>query len=104
MPIYIGIGLALIVIAGLVYSAMGGEKTTAVTFDDMGASESSSKSKKSDSKSSKSTADSKSSKKSKKKAKEEEDWEDEAFDLDALHQEIDKAGLTKTLQGTLEPE
>lgn len=102
MPIYIGIGLALIVIAGLVYSAMGGEKTTAVTFDDMGASESSSKSKKSDSKSSKSTADSKSSKKPKKK--EDEDWEDEAFDLDALHQEIDKAGLTKTLQGTLEPE
>ena len=102
MPIYIGIGLALIVIAGLVYSAMGGEKTTAVTFDDMGASESSSKSKKSDSKSSKSTAESKSSKKPKKK--EDEDWEDEAFDLDALHQEIDKAGLTKTLQGTLEPE
>ena len=98
MQIYIGIGLAVIIIAGLVYSALGSnEKTTALTLDDMGPSENEGKKKKKD------TGSSSKSASSKKVAEKEDEWEDEDFDRDALHQEIDKVGFTKSLSGTLDP-
>ena len=95
MQIYAGLGLALAVIAGIVYMALGkSDEGLKVTLDDVASDEKPKKKGKAVK-----------AKKEAAKPKEEEDWEDEEpLDKDALFEELDKAGpFVKTLQGTLEP-
>ena len=97
MQIYAGLGLALAVIAGIVYMALGkSDEGLKVTLDDVATDEKPKK---------KGKAKAVKAKKEAPKPKEEEDWEDEEpLDKDALYEELDKAGpFVKTLQGTLEP-
>ena len=106
MNTYIGLGLALAIIAGIVFMAIGGGQTDKnqikVTMDDV----------KTESKPDPNQAK-KLAKKQKKKAeaevkpKEDEDWsdDDDPADNDAIYKAIDQGGpFVRTDSGTLEPE
>lgn len=109
---YLGLGLALAIIAGLVFTALGsknGQNQIKVTLDDV----------KTDSKAaakndniSKKEAQKQAKKDEEKKAavakgdQDAEDWsdDDEDFDKDSLFKDLDQKGpFVRTVQGTLEP-
>ena len=110
---YLGLGLALAIIAGLVFTALGsknGQNQIKVTLDDV----------KTEPKAAAAKKDNTSKKESQKQVKKDEekkaavakgeqdaeDWsdDDDEFDRDALFKDLDQRGpFVRTVQGTLEP-
>ena len=99
MSTYVGLGLALAIIAGIVFMAMGSTKEKPqimVTMDDV----------KTEGKPDLKEISKKDAKKQENKPKEDEDWSsDDAVDEDGIYKALDQGGpFVRTITGTLEPE
>ena len=95
MPIYACMGLAVMIIAGIVYMSFGGEKQIMVTMDDVddGKPKVSKKAK----------VKKHPNAEAEKKAAAEEEWEDDPYEKDDLCKRVDESGpYPKSLQGTIE--
>lgn len=97
MQIYMGLGVALAVVAGILYMALSGGKAKEATLtlselEDAAPSQLKGKKAK--------TAAAKKAK----KVEEDDGWEDDEHDSASMLKEIDQVGgFTKTMEGTLEP-
>ena len=101
LTIYVGVGLALAIVAAIVVMATGGKKKDSLklTLDEMPEE----KPKRARVKRPDGAAQP--AKDKKKAKKEEEDWEDEPFDREALLKDLDATGpYEKSLDGTVSPE
>lgn len=100
MQIYAGLGVALAVVAGILYMALGGSSSKAQTItlselEDAAPSQPKGK---------KAKLSGGAQAKKTKKEKEDDDWEDDEHDSASMFKEIDSlGGFTKTMEGTLEP-
>lgn len=102
MKIYACLGMALVVIAGIVYMSMTPAKQIKVTLDDVELSEEEKPKKK---RAGIKRPDGAPAAKAAAVKKEDDDWEDDPYDKDTLYKMIDESGpFPKSMTGTLEPE
>lgn len=100
MKIYACLGLALAVIAAIVYNAMGSKKDIKVSLDDIASPEDDEpkpKRKRAGVKRAQGAPEPKAK-------KEKDDWEDDPFEKDTLYKLVDDNGpYPKSMTGTVEP-